>query len=369
MSEKLNQIKGDKNFEIDLIEVFFKIWGGRRIIYKSIALSLIIGIVIIIGNPKEYKSEVILLVESSSSSNINSLLQQFGGIVGLGGINQVTQRDALTPELYPDIIQSTPFLLEMLNVKITASKYDSALLVSEHLNRHCRKSVGKLIMENTLGLPHKILKAIKGPPKVKVDSAILDNSLPIKLTPGQNRVIRELSKRIKATEGASNNTLIISAEMQDPLLAAELADSLVKCLTGYIIEYRTQKVKTDLQFIEMNLKKAEEEYNKAQRDLAFFQDQNQNIITSSGKIIEQNLQSQYTLAFNVYNTLAQQREQAKIRVQENTPVFKVMEPAKVPLSKNRPQINLILIAMVFLGGFVGIVIILSKMALHALKNK
>ncbi len=368
MSEDIKQT--NTNNEIDLIDVFVKIWHNRKIIYISVVLSLIIGFIIIIGSPKEYKSEVVLLVESSSSSGMNSMLQQLGGLVGLGGLGQVSQKDALTPKLYPDIIKSTPFLLEMLDVRLTASKYDSTLFVSEHLDRHCRKSMGKLITENTIGLPRKFLRLFRRRSQEKkgIPVGIQDN-VPLKLTPELNRLSAQLSKRITAKEGESTNTLIITAEMQDPRLAAELADSVVKSLTSYIIDYRTQKVRTDLQFIELNLKESEKKYNKAQRDLAAFQDRNMNIITSSGRITEQNLQSEYTLAFNVYNTLAQQLEQAKIRVQERTPVFKVMEPAKVPLSKSKPRTTIIILGMVALGGFAGVTIVIAKLVFRKLKSQ
>jgi len=42
-----------QNDEIDLIEVFKKIWNGRKIIYKSMAICFAIGMVIAFGTPKE----------------------------------------------------------------------------------------------------------------------------------------------------------------------------------------------------------------------------------------------------------------------------------------------------------------------------
>jgi uncharacterized protein involved in exopolysaccharide biosynthesis len=49
-----------------------------------------------------------------------------------------------------------------------------------------------------------------------------------------------------------------------------------------------------------------------------------------------------------YFYLSQQLEQAKIKVQGNTPVFKVIDPAKAPL-KSKPKMSLILVALVFWG--------------------
>jgi len=367
--EEKKKITG-KPDEIDLIEVFRKILDYRSIIYKCIVLFFLAGLIIVLGSPKEYKSEVVLLVETSSSvSGMSGLLQQFGGLAALGGLGATAGQEALTPKLYPDIVKSTPFLLETMEVKLTDSKYDSTLMVSEYLERHTRKSLGQFIRAYTIGLPGKLIQLIKGRNRAGQIQTEDINARPLKLTPGQSRLARELSKRIKAREGELSNTLIISAEMQDPQLAAQLADSLVKSLTAYVIDYRTQKARTDLRYLEQSHREVEMKFIGAQRKLAAFKDRNMNIITASGKITEQNLQAEYTLAFDIFNTLSQQLEQAKLRVQEKTPVFKEMEPAKVPLSKNKPRTSLILIAMVFLGGFVGIVVILSKMAFGAIRNE
>lgn len=347
------------NDEIDLIEVFRKIWDDRKTIYKSMAVCFVIGLIIAFGSPKEYKAEVTLLVETSSGTNgMSGLLQQFGGLAGLN-IGGATGEDALTPELYPDIIKSTPFLLEVMDSKVTDSKYDSTLKVSEFLDRHTRGGVMSFVMGYTIGLPGKIIGWIKGKPMEEV-AFNKQSTKAFKLTHKQTSIAGDLLKRITAKQGESSTTMKISVEMQDPQVAAQLTDSVVKSLTAYIIDYRTQKAKVDFNFVQERHKEAEVRYNKAQQALAYFKDQNQNVILASAKTTEQSLQAEYNLAFNIYNTLSQQLEQAKMKVQEKTPVFKVMDPAKVPLQKSKPKTSLILVGMIFLGGFMGVGIIFWK---------
>ena len=48
----------------------------------------------------------------------------------------------------------------------------------------------------------------------------------------------------------------------------------------------------------------------------------------------QELQSQYDLTFNLYNSLSQRQEQAKLNLQEETPVISVLQPVSVPLEDN-----------------------------------
>jgi uncharacterized protein involved in exopolysaccharide biosynthesis len=340
--------------EIDLIEVFRKLWEGRKTIFKWMGIFFVIGIIIIIFSPKEYKSEVTLLVETGTGgSGMSGLLQQFGGLAGIN-LGAGAGEDALTPELYPDIIKSTPFLLEVMDQKVTESKYDSTLRVSDYIQRYTRGGVGSFVMGYTIGLPGKIIGWVKGKPKNKGPKATSHGNKPFKLTPEQSGVAGELATRIIAMQGETSTTLNISVEMQDPVVAAQLVDSVVSNLTRYIVDYRTQKAKTDLKFVEERHKEAEGKYRAAQRNLAGFKDRNKNVILASALTSEQNLQAEYNLAFNVYNTLSQQLEQAKMKVQEKTPVFKVVEPAKVALQKSKPKSSLIMVGMIFLGGLIGL---------------
>lgn len=366
MQETVENIKLQNSDEIDLIEVFRKIWDGRKTIFKLMAIFFFIGIIIVIASPKEYKSEVTLLVETGAgNSGISNLMQQFGGLAGFSlGANM--NEEALTPELYPDIIKSTPFLLEIMEKKVTESKYDSTLTVFDYIKLHTRRGVGSYVMGYTIGLPGKIIGWVRGKDENQkpISITIADKSpayRPLKLTPEQSGVAGELAKRIKAKQGESSTTLSISVEMQDPVVAAQLVDSVVSSLTRYIVDYRTQKAKTDLKFVEERHKEAEDRYRIAQRNLAGFKDRNKNIIMASALTSEQNLQAEFNLAFNVYNTLSQQLEQSKMKVQEKTPVFKVMEPAKVALGKNKPRTSLIIIGVIFLGGIIGIGLVFGRL--------
>jgi len=150
--------------------------------------------------------------------------------------------------------------------------------------------------------------------------------------------------------------------MQDPLVVAQVTSYVVKNLTKYIIEYRTKKAKTDLTFVSARTAEAEAKYLEALQTLAAYKDRNKNVILSSVLTEEEQLQSEYDLAFDMYSALAKQLEQSKIKVQEATPVFNVMDPAQVPLKKNKPKTSLTLVVMLFLGGCISAGIIFGKPA-------
>jgi uncharacterized protein involved in exopolysaccharide biosynthesis len=362
----MSENKDIKSDEIDLVEVARKIWNGRKIIYKTVAFFVIIGFILAIGTPKKYQSEVTLLVESGNSSGMSGLLQQFGGLAGIN-LGSGSGKDALSPELYPEVIKSTPFVLEIMKQKITESKYDSTITVSQFLDRHTKSSVGNIIKGYTIGLPGKMIKWIKGKPKNH--STLTGNQYPLKLTQEEFELMSNLSNCITTKYKLSSGTLTINVEMQDPQVAALLADSVVKSLTRYITDYRTQKAKNELCFVQQRHAEAEANYISAQRALAAHKDQNKNVVFATARAEEDRLQSEYNLAYNVFNGLSQQLEQAKIKVQENTPVFKILEPAQIPLHKSKPQTNLIIIAMILLGTIVGIGIIFGKSAFASISLK
>ncbi|MFW5720911.1 MAG: GNVR domain-containing protein, partial [Bacteroidota bacterium] len=143
-------------------------------------------------------------------------------------------------------------------------------------------------------------------------------------------------------------------------VAAQIAQYAVEYLTDYITDYRIQKAQKDLEFVKERYEEKKIEFERAQLNLARFRDANRNIVSAAAQTEEQRLQDQYNLAFNVYNGLAQQLEQARIKVQEETPVIKVLEPVSVAVERSKPKRGLVLIISIFLGGFLGVSIVFGE---------
>jgi uncharacterized protein involved in exopolysaccharide biosynthesis len=72
------------------------------------------------------------------------------------------------------------------------------------------------------------------------------------------------------------------------------------------------------------------------------------------------LQDRYNLAFNSYNSLSQQLEQALITVQEETPVITLLEPVQVPLERSRPKRLLVIAVAAIIGSIAGVFLILGS---------
>jgi len=349
--------------EIDLIELIRHLWNGRKLIIKITGAFIILGLIIALASPKQYKVEVRMLPESKSSTGgAAALLSSLGG---LGGFTMPLGEgaDAIGPMLYPDVLKSTPFFLELLDHKVTYKTDDETLdiTVFEYLNDYTKSSLMGVAKKYTIGLPWTILSWIRGKPELVEEEFYSGQKQLTRITKEQFETIEDLQDKISASIDQKNGVISISTEFGDPFITAQIANFSVEYLANYITEYRVEKAKTDLQFIEERYIEKEKEYLYAQKELAQFRDANRNVQSAAARTEEERLNNKYTLAFNVYNGLAQQLEQAKIKVQEETPVIKILEPVKVPVERSKPKRSLILVVFAFLGGFIGVGYVFGKL--------
>ncbi len=134
-------------------------------------------------------------------------------------------------------------------------------------------------------------------------------------------------------------------------------------------EFKIKKANAQLIFIEGRCAEKRKDFERAQANLAAFRDRNKSVTSAVARTEEERLQSDYQLAFEVYSQLAQQLEQAQIKVKEDTPVFSIVKPVTVPIEKSKPNRPLILIIWTFLGVVFAIGWIFGKQFFLTVKNK
>ena len=146
----------------------------------------------------------------------------------------------------------------------------------------------------------------------------------------------------------------VAVTLQNPKVAAVVADSVVKKLQEYIIDYRTTKAKEDCIYLEKLFKERQQEYYAAQKEYANYIDSHDNIILQSVRVEQERLQNDMSLAYQVYSQVANQLQVARAKVQEEKPVFAVVEPAVVPLESSGASKKVYVLVFVFLS--VGLVV-------------
>ena len=77
-------------------------------------------------------------------------------------------------------------------------------------------------------------------------------------------------------------------------------------------------------------KERQNEYYVAQKKYAEYVDAHDNLVLQSIRAEQERLQNDMNLAYQVYSQVANQLQIARAKVQEEKPVFAVVEPAVVP---------------------------------------
>lgn len=197
-----------------------------------------------------------------------------------------------------------------------------------------------------MGAPFKLLGLLTSSDEEEVTGAKTDN---FRLTRDESQLVEALNNRITASVDQKTSVVTIGVQMQDPLVSAIVADTVVKRLQDYVTEYRTNKARKDLEYAQKLNEEARDNYYKAQQRFADYLDRNQSLAFNSARTVRDRLENEAQLAFNLYNQTAQQVQTAQAKVQENTPVYAVVTPATVPVKASSPRKALILIGFTFLA--------------------
>ncbi len=290
------------------------------------------------SQPRTYKSEAVMLPETSSSSpgvsgNLSSLASLAG--VKMGGDSQ----DAISPEFYPKVVGSTVFLAEVLTDKVD-----------------CRRLKGKVSVYDYLS--HRQKHAWYNLPKeMKDDEKAGDNERinPKRLTKAQQRVMNSLKSALFCTVDKKTDIISIEVETQDAEVAQQIADLICNRLQTYITNYRTNKARKDVEHSKKIAAEAHTKYVKAQQTYAAYCDSHEDLALASYQQVSDRLENEMQLAFNVYSQYAQQLELAQVKLQERTPVYTTIQPATVPLKPSGPK-RMFTVAAAFCLSFFGSIV-------------
>lgn len=328
--------------EIDLLELAMKLWRQKKKIAIWCLIGAVIGIVVAFSIPREYTTDVKLAPELGNGQKVSGSLGAMAAMVGIGSGAQGGS-DAVNPTLYPDVVSSVPFLVGLFNVPVEEIKGEKTIPLKEYMEEDVRSPWWSVIM----GLPFKLIGLLTSNDEEEEDLNKPTDTF--HLTKSEDQIVKALQTRINASVDTKTSVITISVMMQDPLISATLADTVVNRLQEYITDYRTNKARQDLKYAELLNDEAKENYYKAQQKYADYLDRNNGLILHSAQTTRERLQNEATLAFNLYNQTAQQLQMAKAKVQENTPVYATVTPATVPIKPTSPRKPLILVGFVFLA--------------------
>ncbi len=342
--EKYNPSEEEK--EIDLVELFKQLLKRKKTIGIWCLVGFVLGIIIAFSIPKEYETSVTLAPEINGQGKTSGNL---GALAAMAGVrNNSGDGDAVSPQMYPDILKSVPFSLSLLNIPLTDKEGKRKFTLAEYLENDTKSPWWSAIMS----APGMILSALKSDDDEDETTGVETQGGPIRITKDESKLIKALDGCISSSVDAKTMVISISVRMQDPVVSAIVADSVVNRLKEFITQYRTNKAREDLRYAEKLNREAKEVYYAAQQRYANYLDTHEGIALYSARTMRDRLENETTLAFNVFNQTSQQVQVAKAKVQEVTPVYATIEPATVPLKPVAPRKVMILAGFIFLA-FVG----------------
>lgn len=334
----------DDELQIDWMGILRQLLAIRKTLYKAAGIGLVVGILIALGIPKQYTVSVTLSPEVGNGKSVSSGLASMAASF-LGASVGSSSPDALNATLAPDIVASTPFLLELFKARVVSQDKQIDTTFTAYLDEQKSSWMGYVL--KAPGMAIGSIKSLFTDKEEEKKDSIQQGA--IELNKEDAVKLDGLRKTITAEADKKTGITTLSVTLQDPKVAATMADTIVSKLQQYITTYRTSKAKEDCQYLEMLYKERQQEYYAAQQRYARYVDANSNMVFQSTMAERERLQNDMNLAYQVYSQVAQQLQVARAKVQEEKPVFAVVEPAVVPLNPSSTSRKVIVVGFAFLA--------------------
>ena len=328
---------------IDWMALIRRIFAIRRKLYLAAAVGVVAGVIIALSIPKQYTVSVTLSPEMGSGKSGGGLASMAASFLGGGGSDSP---DALNATLAPDIVASTPFLLELFDARVRTAdgKVDTTLVA--YLDEQSAPWWSYIL--RAPGMAVGGIKSLLGGNKEELPADSLAGGS-IELSEEDAGKLKSLRQSVLADVDKKTAITTLTVTLQDPKVTATVADSVVSKLQQYITAYRTRKAKEDCRYQEQLYRERQAEYYEAQQRYANYVDANSNVVFQSTLAERERLQNDMSLAYQVYSQVAQQLQVARAKVQEEKPVFAVVEPAVVPREPSGTSRKVIVLGLVFLA--------------------
>ena len=332
----------DNTDEIDLIELLKKIYLEKKLILKISVLAALFGVVYALSQPNEYTSSTTFIPQLSSGVKTGG--SSLSGLASLAGINigSMESSSEFPPTLYPQVVNGVPFRVELLSNEITLN--NELVVVKDYfLENKSSFNILRTIKKYTIGLPSLILSLFKNQKEYTNQSKIYS------ITEEDKDLFQILENNLSLSINEKEGFITISYTDNNKNVAAQVTQIAQNLLQEKIIEFKNKSSKEMLDFATKQYSDKKESYEKLQDERAVFVDKNINISSSLFQNKLSRLESEVNISESIVQQLASQVEQAKLQVNEDTPVFTTIKPVTIPFERSAPKRSLIVIVFVFLG--------------------
>lgn len=320
-------------FDLDWIGLIRKFLDRLKPICIYAVVFAVIGLVYGLVRTETFTSEVQIAPEyqaRQSSSSLSSLTS----VLGISTSN-TSSADALNYGMFPVISKSTPFLSEFLDMEVIpySAKGEETKPAVKIFNILFEKTLKEQVKEIFTGEPDLTAEEFR--------------------TKYERRVINALKKLISTKMDANNGVTTISVTYKDKAVARQIAEIACAKFQDYIIDYRTKKAKTDLEYYEMMTEEYHQKMIEAQSAYAKSVDNGRDVVLQSVRAERERLQSEAQMASQLYNQMAVQKATTEAKLQELKPVFVIIQPALNALAPDGLKTYILMIILAIAGFFLG----------------
>lgn len=309
----------------------------------------VVGILIGFSIPRTYISTAVVAPELTTRNTAGGLTS-LANLAGIN-INSMAVTDAMHPDMYPAIVTSTNFMVSLFDMPVEIDTKDGIVKTDlyDYMVNYCKSPWWTPVLGFPMMLKDKIMSLFK--PEDEFESGEGHSEInPIRLTRQQESVAKALSKSITINVAKKTYLLTVKTKMQDRMIAAQLANTVVENLQRFVIDYRTERTRQNVDYYRKMVAESREEYLKSQQEYARYLDRNQDVLRKAAQVEVQRLQNEANLRYQLYNSMSQSLMQTEAKLQLESPVLVVIQQGMAPSIGNPSKVKLaILFFMLGIG--------------------
>lgn len=320
----------DAEMKINWKSIFSKINAKRKLFLITLPIAFVLAYVFASGMPKYYVVKVKLAPEFSSMTSSVSPSGSLGSIMRSFGIGTASSNsgDAILPTLYPDLMNSTAFLVSLFDIPVQTKDGTVKTAYYDYLANNQKKAWWAEAKGTVAGW-------FSSDAATNMDDYKGANAGA--LTKRQAAIASAIESRIKCDVDDKTGVISIVVKDQDPVICAAIADSTCNRLQEFITEYRTKKARIEMNNAQVQCDKAQAEYEEAKREVEAFTDGNWDLVDEDFKVEQKSLENEMQLKFSTYSALNAQLITARSKYEGLRPVYTILDGASVPLVPAGPQ--------------------------------
>lgn len=339
-------MENNKKNTIDISIILKRMGEKKKLFFIVLPIVFVLSCLYIICIPRYYTSEIKLVPETDNS--MGGGLGSLGSIASSLGvdINSMNTTDAISPTLYPDLMEDNGFVAGLFPIHVESDKDSENEPISttyyDYLENHQKAPWWG-------GIISSIKKTFASDDSDDDKRNGTDEFNPYRLSKKQEKVMEKLRGNVSIDSDTKTGVLTISVKAQDPYISKTMADSIKERLQTFITEYRTSKTRLDLQHylkLESNAKK---EYEAARLKYGKYADAHTDVALESYRVNRDDLENDMQLKYNTYSSLQTQVQLARAKLQASTPAFTMIKGADVPNKPTGPKRMIFVILMMFLA--------------------